>query len=417
MGLPDQWLTKSLPAKAMFYALLISLLIALITSSLIMVSYTQRLQQERYFMQERLLRNCESGMTLLMAEPALARPRSTIDLFGNELDSVELFKEPWGFFTVAMSRAFSNSLGLPQQFQRLALLGQPLKNDSTALYLVEMNKPLSLCGKTEIRGTAYLPRAGVKRAYISGQSYIGQRLIYGEKKRSKRYLPTLDFGFLDVLYQVPSTSRSELPAQLMQSFNKEAAYFSGSSFLLEGMELKGRIVIQAADEIRVTADCVLEDVVLLARKIVIDAGFQGRLQAIATDSLLVGKGCRLDYPSVLCLWDKENTASVDLLELDDLSEVNGGILVRDDFPGKYPVKVQLEDSVAVHGVVFVDGVVELKGVVEGSVHTKSFVLKTASSIYDNHLLNATIDVTKRSPYFLGPKYLEEASWRIAVWLE
>ncbi len=382
-----------------------------------MVAYTQRMQQDRFFMQERLVRNCDSGMTLLKADPARLLAPTVVDLFDDGTDSVLLSKENWGFFTVATSKAFTSNLGLPQQFQQIALLAHPIK-DSTALYLADKNKPLSLCGKTVIRGTAHLPRAGVKRAYINGQSYIGSQLIYGEKKRSKRTLPLLDLSAISSLLESKLSTSTGLNKQTTHSFEKEPIVFENNSIYLNNYELKGQILLKANTTIQVAATSILEDVILVAPQIIIENGFKGRIQAIASDSIIVGENCEFNYPSVLCLWDKVDASSIDLIHLGAGTTLNGALIARDEDRGQKPITIRLEDSTTVHGNLYLEGVLQLKGTVHGSVYTEGFVLKTASSVYDNHILSATIDVRKRSPYYLAPDFGErEVGWEVAAWLK
>ena len=60
------------------------------------------------------------------------------------------------------------------------------------MYLADQNKPLSLTGRTQITGNCYLPKAGVKRAYIEGKSFVGNKLINGTKYNSNKTLPPIN---------------------------------------------------------------------------------------------------------------------------------------------------------------------------------------------------------------------------------
>ena len=72
----------------------------------------------------------------------------------------------------------------------------------------------------------------------------------------------------------------------------------------------------------------------------------------------------------------------------------------------------------IKGQLFVNGTIDLKGSIHGNVTTKSFTLRTAASIYDNHLLNATIDATKLSTYYLNPLFFKGTKPnKIVKWLE
>jgi len=57
--------------------------------------------------------------------------------------------------------------------------------------------------------------------------------------------------------------------------------------------------------------------------------------------------------------------------------------------------------------VYSNGFLELKGEVFGSVVCQSFILRTASSVYENHLLNTTIDITKLPKNYVGVNWLKK----------
>ena len=160
---------RKLKARAMLYAILISLLIAMIAGALIALSFSQRTLQERALWRERLIRNADSGLQLLLGLDNL--PSKAVDLYGKKQDSVLLSKKAWGLFEVASSQSFHGK----DSISTSAMIGlKPYGKHQSALYLADGNTPLALCGETEIRGKAFLPRAGVKRGRVAGQYYSGK---------------------------------------------------------------------------------------------------------------------------------------------------------------------------------------------------------------------------------------------------
>ena len=61
--------------------------------------------------------------------------------------------------------------------------------------------------------------------------------------------------------------------------------------------------------------------------------------------------------------------------------------------------------------------IELKGDVWGSVYCDKFILSTSSSVYENHLLDATIDFSRLSKHYVGINVLDDAAnKKVIKWL-
>src|ERR1035437_6406738 len=140
-----------LKAGALVYAIVIGLIIALTSSSLILFAYFSSLHSENYFDRERVISNARSGINLLLSQTAQAEnERQYIDLFGNGTDSVILTAKNWG----ALEALSSTGISKHNSFTLTAFAGDNFSDDTTmALYLADMDKPLSLCGKTILHGT------------------------------------------------------------------------------------------------------------------------------------------------------------------------------------------------------------------------------------------------------------------------
>src|SRR5882757_8672986 len=178
-----------LKAGSLFYALSITVIMALLSTSLLLAAHYTRLRIQRDELREETGRNALSGLELLMSDQsplAYDGAAHETDLFGNRRDSVRLQKKSWGAFDILISEAHHNSL-------RQTLIAETgWQCDATeinALQLADLDRPLSVTGNTRLKGTCYLPKAGIQRAYIEGQSYSGDQLVYGAIKTSERFLP------------------------------------------------------------------------------------------------------------------------------------------------------------------------------------------------------------------------------------
>ena len=93
---------------------------------------------------------------------------------------------------------------------------------------------------------------------------------------------------------------------------------------------------------------------------------------------------------------------------------------QDATDAKKQVDISVAKKAVVYGQVFSCGTIDLKGCVYGSVLTNKFILRTPSAVYENHLLDATIDVSKLPVEYAGIVIMKDSSFadkRIAKWLD
>jgi cytoskeletal protein CcmA (bactofilin family) len=417
-------------ASSLFYAIAIALIIALVSSSLILFAYLNRLQVISCFQTEQLQRNASSGLAILMSDQNMVGPndRKVLDLYDKGSDSIALEKRSWGLFEIAIATAFSGN----KKNTQIVQIGIVVNNNQTALYMADQDKPLSLCGNTLIKGVCYLPKAGVKRAYIEGQSFSGNKLIEGSIKESQKNLPEIKKEHLDnivkMAQQVANTNEEEKETHaerqygkdtLINSFeNKTIVLVSNTTVRLDHQCYEGNILVISKKNIIIGAGASLQDIILFAPRIEIEANFKGTLQAFASDTILLAKKCTLTYPSVVGLIGTGKTRSP-LVFLMEGAEVKGVVFALQEslIDQAKQVKMVLEKNAKVSGQVYTNGVLDLKGIVYGSVFCSSFILNTPSSIYENHLLNATIDNSKLSSNYVGMALNEKViAKKIAKWL-
>ncbi|MDC9722881.1 MAG: hypothetical protein PSN34_08910 [Urechidicola sp.] len=298
-----------LKAGALQYTIFISVLILLLVSSFISLAYLQqKTRMSASFFQE-TIQHCNMGFEYLATNETPYNQEIEIS-FNDEIESkVILIKKPWGLFDIVHSKAQIKN----EVFEKLGMVGGH-QSDKSALYLKENNKPLVLVGTTEIRGVTFLPKQGVRRGNIAGNSYYGSELIYGATKQSTNQLPTIETiqtikswikgGFLNDELQ-PMDIYDGL--QLQNSFNLPTRFFQSDGVIdLRFVKLTGNIIIKSNTKIVVASSSQLQDVILIAPVIEIENNTVGNFQAFATNQLLVGEGGNLKYPTVLCLIENTN---------------------------------------------------------------------------------------------------------------
>ncbi len=417
-------------AASLFYAIVISLIIAIVSSSLILYSYLTRIEFDNLKINQNLELNVMSGLQLLMGSQSLVEPNTskTIDLFGNKTDSVLLIRKSWGAHEVIISKAFLGN----RSVQKIAEIGYyPDTTNSYSLYLADGDSPLALCGSTLIKGTAYLPKAGVKVAYIEGQNFVGKQLVQGPIKTSKPQLPEFNNLLNDDIQAMLSghfgkiddstiVCEREFPKDsLKNSFEHATLHLTGSgSFVLGNCYYFGNIIVTTDKQITIRASAVLNNILVCAPKVIVESGFRGNIQIFAADTILIETGVTLYYPSVLGVVVNERSSRSPVIIMNDKDTIGGNVFVykmgnQEKIPG-----IIIHNGAVIQGLVYSNGYVDLKGTIYGSLMCNKIVLSTPSGFYENHLLNAVIDASRLSPYFVGINLVKESQEKkIAKWLD
>ncbi|MCU0436182.1 MAG: hypothetical protein MUC87_22185 [Bacteroidia bacterium] len=414
----------------LFYALGIAVVLALMSGGLLLTAHFERLSLLHDQRSDAVIRNTASGLELLMGTQRLV-PYDTpteIDLFGNGRDSVRLTLRRWGLFGVALSQAHNGTL----THRTAALTGfGAVANDNTALRLADLERPLGICGNTILRGDCYLPTGGIRRTYVEGQNFTGQRDVYGLEKKATRMLPEPDkalvqridsllagkFQSTDSLLTFAELSDAD---SLTHSFYASPAIVkSTGALVLSNKSVSGNICFYSSVRIKVEATAQLTNVLLVAPYIEIANEVKGSFQAFARDSLRTGKKVELAYPSVLGIITTKQSPEQTRMQIGEENKIAGlvfGIQTVPDF--RRTLLIAIDNKTELTGRLWCNDLVDLKGSVFGDVSCKMFRLQTPSAVYENQLLNAVIDRSKLPAAFVQPALVSESATpkQIAQWL-
>ena len=414
-------------AGALFYAIAISLVISIICSSYIIFAHFNRLNSLFLDQNQKLIVNANSGLNLLLSNSSnfVAGKRHSIDLFSEQKDSVILERKQWGVYELAISMAFSKK----NACCIAAIIGKSMnKDEGFALYLADNQRPLSLCGNTILNGTCFVPKSGIKRSYMEGQNFVGK--INGKQSESSSNLPVVkksvtEFNmiyFNDLKAETDSLVSYENDLKtnsLIHSFKDLTLLLkSKSEILLDKKVLKGNIRIVSQESVFISASSVLEDVIIYAPKIIVENGFKGSMQLIASDGIEIGKDCHLNYPSSLSIINNNKTSSKANIVMKENSTLKGVVFAYqiDQAVNNSNITVNFEKNTQITGDVYVVGNVSLKGIIHGSMTCQKFILQTPSTLYENHLLNAVIDYSKLPNHFTSAAIINgESNNSIVKW--
>ena len=403
---------NKLNGGSLFYALAVSIIIGMLTGSVVLAQYYHRCILHTNAIHEEVMRNAESGVIYFCTEdPEEFRDKAEVDLFGRGEDSVLLQRMSWGVYNVCFSTAHTGNI----TSERIAMTGSICgESDQFALWLADMDRPLSVTGATELNGKCYLPKAGIERAYIEGKSYSGRELVHGLIEPSSRFLMMYDVERMKEITDlfaaaVPENdsmiSWNELSgdAVVEQSFSgKKLLITSDSPIHLTGQHLSGQIMLRSAISITVDKETFLKNIILVAPRIEIENGTHGCFQAFARDSLIVGSDVDLEYPAVLGIVPVNGAIEKPAIVIGKNSRVCGELFLDCETDGiNRQGSIVVREETQVEGAINCYGWIDLKGKVFGSLSTQKLVLRTHSAVYENHLMDAVIDCSKRSEFWLG----------------
>jgi len=416
-----------LKASALYIVIVVALVIAVLCSSLIVSAYYYRLQYQRKFRYDQLQSNLNSGISILLASDLSAYKNERIFALYNEgEDSVSLKKSSWGIFEVATSKAFVQKDTLRKAFM---VANKIDSNRWAALYLIDEDRPLSVSGNTMIRGTAFVPKAGVKEAYVDGKAYQGdKRLVIGSKRNSERQLPGLQEGVLRQIESIrgykstdssfnhrDSLSNSFFNPTMVVNFRKKATTISN-------IKLSGNIIIVSDTSLTIDQTATLSNVIVYAKSITIKAGFHGKCQLFAQDSIGVQRDCDFGYPSCLGLLrfiaDKGVQGRIGIGEN---TQVNGAVFTYEREKSQLQNLIDLSKNVKISGLVYAQGLVRFKSgdEINGGVFTNRFLYQSAYTTFENYLIGVRIDAAQLSPYYLTGSLFPVAQkkQKVLQWLE
>lgn len=414
-------------AGALYYAIFISFLVALLGGFFIMNVWTHHAHTQVIINGQRLERNINSALLLAQEDPKLVPDNKSqdIDLYEDGNDVVSINKSFWGGYCMLKAGAHGKFL----QKSAIALCGKDIfQNENTALYLADRGQYLSISGRTLIKGDCYLPKSGLRASYIEGNSLPGTKLTEGKVLNSKAELPLLNNSMiasnLPYFNNTLSINDSLVDMSLLfktdtikNSFYKKTLVLNSAKWItLSNKSFKGNIRIISSKGVTISGSVQTDGIIVYAPRIEIEKGFTGNVQLFATDTILINDGVQLLFPSLLAVLETHNAKA--FISVGKGCNVLGDILlsiVGDTKNIRAECKVNAGSVIT--GRIYCSGRIELKGTVNGTVYTNGFILRTSGSIYENQLLDATINFAALPGFYSGSIVNEPVDrYKMVKWL-
>jgi hypothetical protein len=417
-----------LRSSALYLVIIIALVIGILCSSLIVVAYFYKQQYQQEFRSDQLEANLNSAVNILLgSDDNSFKEEKSVSLLGADNDSVSLKKIPWGIYDIGLSKAYIQHDTIYKAFSIASTL------DSTkwaALYLIDEDRPLSVSGNTLIRGQVFIPKAGVKEAYVDGQAYKGdKRIVIGTQHNSEKSLPVLQKNRLDLLQALGTPSKSNdtiLPRadSLKVSFFKsgKVVNFKKKVTTITNIKLSGNVILLSDTTIIIENTAKLENVLIFARAILVKDGFAGTCQLFATDSIGVGKNCTFNYPSCLgVIRNHKDKSTQGRIRIGENTTITGTLFTYEKEKSQLQTLIDIANNVKIYGQVYDMGLLKFNksAEIDGSVFSNRFLYKSTYTTYENYLINIKLDATGLSPYYLTSPLLPVSGKRQKVlqWLE
>jgi hypothetical protein len=398
---------RRIPASSLMITVVLSLVIGLICAAFIRLAYVQALERTDADMEDKLSRNLESAIDIVMEDdPPAGQPlQKSLDLFGQGSDSTYIREEKWGVYDAAYIRVVAG-----RRMKQKGLFVGSLLPDTLdgCLYLAEHREVLSVVGNTLLTGNAYLPKAGVRPAYVNQRGYAYTTLVNGNIERSAGRLPAIDSQllrhYIDLQAEDTAMKRSDpVPDTAMQSFGDTIQLIRAHGVAeLSGTSLSGHILVVSDSLILVDGNARLDNIVLTAPVIRFRSGFSGRVQAIVSDSIIAESGCQFGYPSSIALYKKKESSFQPRLILGENCLLNGAVVAFCDSADKYQVYTEIDAGTQIRGILYANGYLVFKGTVKGLTLTDYFLYKGSSIVFDNFLVDAELNRSKLDTSFAGP---------------
>lgn len=417
-----------LSGHALFYALLLSVVIGVLCTMVLSQSVLYKGLQQRQIGEIKLLQNLEVAVHLLQASTNLnSKTQFPLDP-ENQKDSVELQIKQWGVLKIGLARAFQTNARSQHEVRKCVALGTPsIFPQSLSLIMPEDRRPLALCGHTTISGDVRLPENSPRKGSISGQPYIGKQLVLGQILQAVDQLPELSSRFNEECLEAPTASSanlaSSLPDSAYRSFFDSTQIFQSDSIYLENEVFEGNIWIKAKEYLEVGRNCSLDMVVLQAPTIRIKSGFRGAVQCLASTQIILEPETQLTYPSGLIMHPKSRATIYESqfersLVMESGSKVFGWV-IQTGTPEQLPAKTYIKSRAKINGLLYSAGSVSLQGSVEGQAICRNFDLEISGRSYYNHLLNGEIKTVAGYSLIIPGNLFNSTNpekWKLIRWL-
>lgn len=413
----NRLISKRTDGYSLPFAILIFIIVIILSSSLILTAYQKEIVIYRVILTEKLVTNANSALNILIAhsEKYPYNQEIHLSLYDSTQDSVILSKEQWGAFDILQATAHHKG----QKKTLSAMIGSYTQDSSSiALFIPESGKSIALVGNVNIIGNCKLPEAKFTEGNVEGKIFTGKP-IKSLIKNSECILPPLNENITKLTLNQAMDTYMEYDSKIVpiDDFKSDSlsvsfiadstiTLYSNKRIILNKKILKGKIVIISKKSIIIEPSSNLSDVICFAPYIQINEGFCGNLQVYASDSITIKENCNLTYPSVIGI-NKETHGNAKLSIMQNSSLYGIAFMNITDEASKSVLNIS-KNSI-IKGQVYSNSYTEIRGAIHGTLYTKKIILRTNSSVYENTIMDADINIHKLSNNYIGTDLINEGT--------
>lgn len=393
-----------LKGGALYIAILVSIIIGIILCMFIMIANYNQRSVTVYSQTSQLYYNLQSAFEIAQSEYFTEEKND--QWIKNTLndDSLRIKKIYWGAYLLITAQTKNRH----QSISECGLYGTFMPSD-TGLMISDNGRPVGMSGTIFFKANCYLPKSGIKAAFIEGQSFINSSQNAGFTKISPMQIPVVETKIIEEINKQQTDINlytdsvvSFLPQNYMRAFSNKTAVWECSLARLSNISLKNNIKIIAKD-IEIDSSCRLENILIVCEKIKFKDGFKGKVHVIASDSIITGKKCEFSYPSSFTLLPKNDEDILKCISINEGCVFFGGILAINENSRKANVFVKLNSKSEINGFIYSVNYLHLEGKINATVIADKLLLKTPSAVYENHILACEIDPKKYSHLLAIPQ--------------
>jgi hypothetical protein len=408
--LKEKLIQQKVKAQSLLFALVICFIMFSLVSFYILINYYNNIELNRYRLLGIARINAISGLNYLKNINDVSFNK-TVSLYNGLNDSVDISLKPWGLFKIA----FAHSKIKDISYSKYVLLGNKITSTNfTALYLRNNHKPITIDGAALLAGDLFLPDPNIR---YSNQAIITpglERKIDINIKQSLDKLPEVSAEFMEIVESISEVDikdiRIEYGTQMYDSLvvsfsDPTKIIYSFGNIVLDRVFLKGNIKICSNTIIDIGRESKLEDVILSAPIIRIANEFTGRIQCLATDSILIGENVKLNYPSVLCIANNNNSQVGKSIILNKGDSIYGDILIYNSNRDTKKNLMIVPERSYIYGRIYCNGAIDFHGSIVGSLYTDHLIF-VSSVFHENYISNSSINRKGLSPHYISAIFMK-----------
>ncbi len=420
-------LSPHLKGGSLIYAVMISLLVAMLVGGGVLLQHYQTSIQNQLYHQELAWEGAESVAVWTFAQNEPSDLSQSGSLW-RKADSFQVESFPWGLYGCLQIRSQYGEAIVDRQ----ALWGaKPSGILQASLFVKDQNRSIRLVGKTRLQGLCYLPTGRASSGQINNRRFEGKNLVQGQVANSRYKSPNLSYdNFVEVrklLNSLPEDSLSAISWGKLTQDSILGPWREETNLLrfhdairLQDNYLSGRSILISEQAISIGRECKINEVLLIAPSIIVEAGFEGSLQLFARDSVIIEPEVYLKYPSAIVVAGRDQNNPGKLVVREN-AKVEGTLINDPAFGERAFIQnnfTLFEKGSEIWGHAIIKGILDHYGMVRGTLIAERFRVKTRSGTYVNHLLDAEISQIDFSDDYVAGLYVEDPEqYQIIKWLD